>query len=90
MDPEIQKQLEEIHALARDNHRMLRAIRRHQIFSAFSKFIIWGIIILSTLYSYQFYLKPLADKFSAINNPSAPTGFLGATSAEIQKLLNLR
>lgn len=87
MDPEIQKQLEEVHALARDNHRLLRAVRRHQLLASFSGIIFWLFVLGSTGYLYQFYLKPLADKFSATNNPSS-AGFLQTSSAEIQKLLN--
>ena len=89
MDPEIKRLLEENHALIKDNHRMLRAVRRHQILATFGKFIVWGIVLLSAAYSYQFYLKPLADTYSAANNPSSPaSGFWSTASAEIQKLLH--
>ena len=88
MEPEIQKQLGEVHALARDNHRLLRAVRRHQLLSAFSGIIFWLFVLGSTGYLYQFYLKPLADKYSAAKNPSSSSGFLQTSSTEIQKLLH--
>src|SRR3989344_5836388 len=37
MDPELKKEIAEIHALAKDNHRMLRAIRRDQWLGFFGK-----------------------------------------------------
>jgi len=87
MDPEIKQQLEEIHALAKDNHRMLRAIRRSQWFGLFGKIIIWAIVLLLPLYLYQLYLQPLVNKVST--GASTTSGFLGLpTSADLQKLIN--
>ncbi|MCX6788238.1 MAG: hypothetical protein NT108_03720 [Candidatus Kaiserbacteria bacterium] len=90
MDPELKRHLEEIHALAKDNHRMLRAIRRDQWFSFFSRIIIWVVVLVLPLYLYQQYLGPIIAKFSAVSGvPISGTNVFGLpTTADIQKLLN--
>ena len=47
MDPELKRQLEEIHALTKDNHHMLRAIRRHQWYSFMSTVVFWLVILVT-------------------------------------------
>ncbi|MCX6786789.1 MAG: hypothetical protein NTU85_03185 [Candidatus Kaiserbacteria bacterium] len=87
MDPEIKKLLEETHALARENNRMLRAIRRSQWLGFIFKIIIWAIVLLLPLYLYQQYLQPIVKSFSSgTSTPSGPFGL--PTSADIQKLIN--
>ena len=89
MDPELKRMLDETHALAKDNHRMLRAIRRDQWFSFFARIIIWIIVLALPLYLYQQYVEPLVTKFSAVSGfatSSAP--FNLPTTAEFQKLLD--
>lgn len=89
MDPEVRKILEETHALAKDNHRMLRAIRRDQWFGFFGRIIVWAVVLLLPLYLYQEYLRPLVDRFASLSGIPAPSGTFGLpTSAELQKLLN--
>ncbi len=88
MDPETKKLLEETHALARDNHQMLRAIRRDHWIGVITKVVIWAVLLLLPLYLYQQYLQPIAAKFSATPG-LAPAGIFGLpSSAELQKLLN--
>lgn len=86
MDPELKKAVDEIHALAKDNHRMLRAIRRHQWYSFISTVIIWLVALALPLYLYQHYLEPIVSKFTAA--PGGTTGFTLPTTADLQKLLN--
>ena len=91
MDSEIKKQLEEIHALAKDNHRMLRAIRRNQWFNFFSSVVFWLAVLVIPIYLYQQYLAPTISKISTITGVSTTTtaGFLGLpTFNEIGKLVN--
>jgi len=91
MDPELERTLDEIHALAKDNHRMLRAIRRSQWLSFFSTVIIWVVVLALPLYLYQQYLQPIIERISTASGMSTSTtsGFLGLpTSAELQKLIN--
>jgi len=91
MDPELRRQIEEIHALAKDNHQMLRAIRRDQWLGFIGRIIVWIIVLALPLYLYQQYLQPIVSKFystsaATTSGTSGPFGF--PSSAEVQKLLN--
>jgi len=91
MDPELRRLLEETHALAKDNHRMLRSIRRSQILSFLSTIIIWIVVLALPLYLYQQYLAPVVAKFSAASEMSTTTtsGFLGLpTFTQLGELIN--
>ena len=88
MDPELKKEIAEIHALAKDNHRMLRAIRRDQWLGVFGKVVFWVIIVVLPLYLYQQYLQPLVAKFQTTQGASTSGPFGLPTSAELQKLIN--
>ncbi len=89
MDPELKRMLDETHSLAKDNHRMLRALRRHQLIGTFGKVVFWLLIFGGSAYWYQVYLQPLVAKFSTLGSPSAASDLFGLpTSAELQKLLN--
>ncbi len=88
MDPDLKRQLEEIHALARDNHHMLRAIRRTQWYSFVAKIVFWAVIILAPFYLYHQYVGPYFDQFQ--QNPTGATlNLFGLpSSSEIQKLID--
>ncbi|MDO8231678.1 MAG: hypothetical protein Q7T37_00540 [bacterium] len=90
MDPELKRILDETHALARDNHRMLRAIRRDQIISFFGKIVFWILLIILPLYVYQQYLGPIMSKFSVLYGmgTTTPSGSSLPTTAELQKLID--
>ena len=88
LNPEIKKELQEIHALAKDNHDMLRAIRRDQWFGFFGRIIIWVIVFALPLYLYQQYLQPFVEKFSSASGITTSGTFGFPTTAELQKLIN--
>ncbi len=90
MDPELKRMLDETHALVKDNHRMLRALRRYQLVGFFGKIIIWALVLILPLYLYQQYLGPLVAKFSAFSETSVPSSMLFdlPTATELQKLIN--
>lgn len=88
MDPQSQRLLEEIHALAKDNHHLLRTIRHHQMLSAFWKFGVWFVFLVLAFLGYQQYLRPLADTFTSTTQITASGPFGLPTSADIQKLIN--
>ena len=78
--------LEETRALAKDNHQMLRAIRRHQWWSFVTTVVFWLVVLIAPFYLYQQYVQPLVDKFAV---PGTTTGGFGLpTSADVQKLLD--
>ncbi len=88
MDPELKRELEELRALTKDNHRMLRAIRRDQIFSFIVKVVIWLGIIAIPLFLYQQYVAPRIEEFQG--NPTGATlNLFGLpSSSDFQKLIN--
>lgn len=89
MDPELKHLLTELLALEKENHRLTKAIHRHQLISAFWRVILWVFVIVATAYSYYFYLQPLMQKFSVPGSPSASSYFTGLpSSADLQKLID--
>ena len=93
MDPDLKKQLEEIHALARDNNRMLRAIRRDAWYSLAGKIIFWAIFLVGPLYLYYVYVAPVVERFTpatttASSGTATSTSFFdNLTIGEVQKLI---
>jgi hypothetical protein len=88
MDPEIRRLLEETKALTKDNHRMLRAIRRDQWFGFIAKIIIWAFVLALPIYLYRQYLEPIVSSFSTTTNTTTTGAFGLPTSADIEKLIN--
>ena len=88
MDPEIKREMEEIHALAKDNHQMLRAMRRHQLFSMVVSIVFWLVLFITPFYLYQQYLQPLIAKFQTTSGSPTSGTFGLPTTAEIEKLIN--
>jgi hypothetical protein len=92
MDPEEKKMLQEDLALSKDNHRMLRAIRRDAWFALVWKIVFWAALILVPLYLYQQYLKPIVTTFIPASK-NATTSSIGSffglpSTADLQKLIN--
>lgn len=89
MDSEIRRELDEIHALVKDNHQMLRAIRRGQLLGFIWKVVLWAVVIIAPLYLYQQYVQPMLEKLSVPGTASA-TNILGVpmSSVDAEKLLN--
>lgn len=91
MDPDLRKELDEIHALVRDNHKMLRSVRRSQTLSTLGSIVIWVLVLALPVFLYQQYFAPIINKISNISGVSTSTTsslFGLPTSSEAQKLLN--
>ncbi len=88
MDPELKRELEELRALTKDSHRMLRAIRRDQIFSFIVKVIIWLGIIALPIFFYHQYIGPRLDQFQKNPTGAALNLFGLPSSSDIQKLID--
>ncbi len=90
MDSELKRVLDETHALAKDNHRMLRAIRRDQLIGFFSKIIIWIVVLVLPFYLYQQYVGPIIAAFSPQSSSATanPNVFGLPTTADFQNLIN--
>ena len=61
MNPEEKHLLEEIHAITKDNHRLLRLVRRQQIVEFFGKWVLYLILILGGSYYFFQYVQPLIN-----------------------------
>jgi hypothetical protein len=88
MDPESKRLLEDTFVLAKDNHRLLRTIRRHQLISAYGKLVLWIILILLTLLSYQTFLKPYVDSLIINGAPGQSGTFNLSSTTPLGKLIN--
>jgi len=88
MDPEMKKLIEETHALAKDNHDMLRRIRRDQWLGFVGRVIVWAIVLALPLYLYQQYMQPIVARFSSTSTTTTSGMFGIPTSADLQKLIN--
>ena len=88
MDPELKRLLEETHALAKDNNRILHAIRRERWIGLIFNILVWTSLIVLPLYYYQTYLQPEVSKFFLHTGVSTSTGAFGLpSSADMQKLI---
>ncbi len=93
MDPELKQEIAEIHVLEKDNHQMLRAIRRDQWFGFIGRIIIWAIVLALPLYFYQQYIQPIITKIQGVSTTTSTT-FSGfslpsfPSSTQVQKLID--
>ena len=88
MDIELKTQLDEIHALVKDNHRMLRAIRRDQWFGFVGKIVFWAVMIWAPFYLYQTYIAPMVTQMSSAQAGATQTlSSLLAPFADLQKMI---
>lgn len=91
MDPESKRLLEDTYALAKDNHRMLRNIRRGQWTSAIVSIIFWLAVIITPFYLYQQYVQPFLARLYPTSSTAAQSNsssFNSTASADFQKLIN--
>ncbi|HUY62510.1 MAG TPA: hypothetical protein VMV50_01810 [Candidatus Paceibacterota bacterium] len=89
MDPELKRLLEETHALARDNHRLLRTVRRHQLFETYWKIILWLLVLLAAYYAYRAYVVPFAEKYHVLGGSASAGSILNLPSpSSIGQFLN--
>lgn len=88
MDPELKRLLEQNLALTKENHQMLRAMRRRQWLGFSLKMLVWAALIVAPFYFYQEYFVPLVAKFAPQSGTTTNTNFFGIPSgAELQKLI---
>jgi hypothetical protein len=87
MDPELRRAISELHALAADNHRMLRAIRRDQWFGFIGKLIFWIVLFIAPFYLYQHYVAPLVTKIQS--TPGTAVDTMNASLPSFAQMQNL-
>ncbi len=83
---DIKTLLVEVHALAKDNHRMLRAIRRDAWFTFFGHLAIWVLVLVLPFYLYWRYGAPLLSRLEAATGSKVPLTLPSLN--DIQKLLD--
>ena len=86
MDPELKQEIAQIHALVKDNHDMLRALRRHQWWSFITTVVFWLIVTIAPFYLYQQYVQPLVSRLSGIEETQK--GFQLPAFIDVEKLIN--
>jgi len=60
MNPEERQLLKETAELVRENHKILKSMRRSARFASFLRFIYWAVILGGVVASY-YYIKPYID-----------------------------
>lgn len=88
MDPELKRELEQIRVLAKDNHDMLRKIRRDQWLGFVGRIVVWVIVLALPLYLYQQYIEPFVSTLTSGTGATSTSPFGFPTSAELEKLIN--
>lgn len=63
MDPETRHELDQIHALVKDTHSLLRTVRRHQLLETFGKWVFYLILLLGGGYFFLQYFQPVITQF---------------------------
>lgn len=78
------KLLEENLAVAKDNNRLLREMRRNAILGLIAKIVIWLVILGVPLFFLSTYLGPILEALSGQteNGQQLPTGLFGIPSEE--------
>ena len=67
--------LEENLELARENNKMLRAMRRDAIISGVLKTLVWAVVIVSSFYFTAKYLEPMLGMFTQAASGMDPEQF---------------
>jgi len=83
---ELKKLLEENLAVAKDNNRLLREMRRNAILGLIAKIVIWLVILGVPLFLLSSYLGPLIDALAG--QGGVPSALFGVPSEDqIQRLI---
>lgn len=79
----LRKLLEENLAVAKDNNRLLRELRRNAILGLVAKIVLWLVVLGVPLFFLSSYLGPILDAFSGQEtSQQLPTGLFGIPSEE--------
>lgn len=87
--------LRKTYELAKDNNKMLRAMRRNAFLGGVFRIIVWAVMVIIPLYIYFVYFQPviteLTNSVSAMKaagaNATEQAGQLGAQFSNLQELL---
>lgn len=59
-----EEKLDEMYRLTRENHEILRSMRRQQTFATILRVLYW-LVVLGALGSTYYFIKPVIDTFSS-------------------------
>lgn len=59
MDPEIKRLLEEIREIEKENHHLLKSLKRYQWYGFIWKILLWTSLIVIPVYFYQTYFAQI-------------------------------
>ena len=59
-----EEKLDEMYRLTRENHEMIRSMRRQQTFATILRVLYW-LVVLGALGSTYYFIKPVIDTFSS-------------------------
>lgn len=76
------KLLQENLAVAKDNNRLLRELRRNAILGLIAKIVLWLIVLGVPLFFLSSYLGPILDAVSGQSSEQIPSGLFGIPSEE--------
>ena len=83
----LQKLLEENLAVAKDNNRLLREMRRNAILGIIAKVVLWLVVLGVPLFFLSSYLGPLMDALSGAGDQTMAPGLFGLPSSEQMEAL---
>lgn len=62
-DGTLNGKLDELLSVAKDNNRILRAMRRDALIAGILKFVFWVVLFIASYYLTMQYLEPLLESF---------------------------
>ena len=88
MEPNQNDILHETYQLARENNKMLHAMRRNAFLGGIFKLIFWIALIVAPIWFYQAYLSPVVDSMlKSINQIGGASATAQSQFAELQNAL---
>ncbi len=89
MDMNKDDMLEETYRLARDNNRMLHAMRRNAFLSGLVRVVFWAAIIAATVWSYMQFVNPILQSVAQTTSQlQSVGGSAGIQISHLQETLN--
>jgi hypothetical protein len=65
MDPDHERLLKETYRLSLENNKILRKMRRGQLWSNIISWVIWGALLIAPIWFYMTYLSGTVDRILA-------------------------
>ncbi len=87
--PDRDDTLEEVYRLAKENNRMLRAMRRSAFFGTLLRIAIWVLILGSSVWAYSVFVAPVIEQMKAVmDEAQSANASVKAQFGEFRELLD--